>query len=428
MVTRLFHAAPAICLILHICLVATGLLTLVGSNIAGVASGLLITTMLLWSLWRDIGDPQRMGCMQRAFVLWASAAVLVGVCAIAQYYAHNPWGGWDAWAMWNARARGIFLNRTDWLWQLTHSMPKLHPDYPPLLPVAIVGGWILAGQETTVVPFVVGLISYCGLCGTMYLAIGQFSRITPNLRAAAVAVFAVTPHVVSMSASQYADVPITFYAFFGLVALRIGIIGNRRIYRILGGTAVGMAACTKNEGMVMAALVALIALYWVLSHANDRRDRVCCLRDLALGMAPWLLALWAYRGVSLVPNDLVANQTVQNVFRNLTDPSRHFVILKYLVAEVLCPSHWGLCGPLIVGCVVYGSWVHGRLRSKAMLLMAIGLLTMYYIVYLVTPYELSWHLNTSLSRTMLHLYPFAYAFAILQFARSPVDSTVAPLV
>jgi len=43
----------------------------------------------------------------------------------------------------------------------------------------------------------------------------------------------------------------------------------------------------------------------------------------------------------------------------------------------------------------------------------LGMVAGYYMAYIVTPFDLQWHLNSSLSRLMLQVWPTALVFCFL---------------
>jgi hypothetical protein len=65
--------------------------------------------------------------------------VAVSVASLAYWTLLMPHGGWDAWAIWNLRARFIFRAGAEWLRAFGSFMP--HTDYPLLVPLAVVRGW-----------------------------------------------------------------------------------------------------------------------------------------------------------------------------------------------------------------------------------------------------------------------------------------------
>ena len=58
-------------------------------------------------------------------------------------------GEWDAWSIWNLKARFIFRGGAHWRDAFSSVLGFSHPDYPLLIPLSVAGSWILTGKETT---------------------------------------------------------------------------------------------------------------------------------------------------------------------------------------------------------------------------------------------------------------------------------------
>jgi hypothetical protein len=95
----------------------------------------------------------------------------------------------------------------------------------------------------------------------------------------------------------------------------------------------------------------------------------------------------------------------------LTDASRHALIGDALLSTLLgwagIRGYLGI-GPFIVLIVLLGGWrPTSRYRTAAGFgIVALGgLACSYYVAYLISPYDLEWHLSTSLHRILVHLWP-----------------------
>jgi hypothetical protein len=102
----------------------------------------------------------------------------------------------------------------------------------------------------------------------------------------------------------------------------------------------------------------------------------------------------------------------------MADLGRHSLIKKAFIAEA-----WGWAGVSLVGVVpVFVSafllaglhQARRTLRTAGAAIVALGMMTSaYYAAFLVTPYELSWHVQ-SLNRILVHVWPtFVWAFCLV---------------
>jgi hypothetical protein len=60
----------------------------------------------------------------------------------------------------------------------------------------------------------------------------------------------------------------------------------------------------------------------------------------------------------------------------------------------------------------------GWITSAVAIAMILGILFVYYVLYLITPFDLDWHLATSLDRLILQVWP-AVVFLFFYHARTP---------
>jgi hypothetical protein len=72
--------------------------------------------------------------------------------------------------------------------------------------------------------------------------------------------------------------------------------------------------------------------------------------------------------------------------------------------------------------VIYG-WIAGRkvpdqFAEKAIWIIPASQLLIYLLVYVVTPHDLQWHMNYSMSRLLIHIFPLAL-FAFFLIVRTP---------
>lgn len=98
--------------------------------------------------------------------LAACSYLLVGLSTV------EPHGGWDAWAIWNARARFLFRAGNQWRDAFSGVLIWSHVGYPLLLPATNAHLWSYAGRDDVRGPIAVALIltlatvglAVCSLC------------------------------------------------------------------------------------------------------------------------------------------------------------------------------------------------------------------------------------------------------------------------
>jgi 4-amino-4-deoxy-L-arabinose transferase-like glycosyltransferase len=274
-----------------------------------------------------------------------------------------------------------------------------HPDYPLLIPSCIARVWAYLGHET---PLAAGLISIFFACATIGTLVGAVAMLR-NWETALVGglVLLGTPFFLNYAAGELADIPV---GFFVLAATAFIVLSGHNSedtrFLILAGVAAGLAAWTKNEGLQFCA-VAILALGSY--HLFIRSFRGFGFFTAAAAVT--LLSVWYFKVWIAPPNDLLANQGV-GTLDLVRDGSRHRIILSSLLHEGAKFGEWTLCpfGVMALYLVGQGNRRWARVEFVAPVILIL-MLAGYYGVYLVTPYDLSWHLGSSLNRLLLQLWP-----------------------
>ncbi len=335
--------------------------------------------------------------------------VFVLVCALGAagwYLIHRPHGNWDAWAIWNLRARFLHRGGEHWTAAFSPLLPWTHPDYPLLLPGAVARGWSYAGEETTLVPQLIAVLFGAATVGLLMSTLTRLRGTSQGYLGGLVLL--ATPYFLELTADQYADVPLAFFFLASAALFEIhdrGIGGMRLPF--LAGLLTALAAWTKNEGMLFLVVALLIRL-----RAGVRRWYE--MAAFLVGALPVVLVL-AYFKLRLAPvNDLIAGQGAQATFARLVDVGRYGrIVWFYLVALVSIGP--GLAVVLAVYRVLLGGAPGRSGRGHAVAVLAL-MLTGYTVVYLTTPNELAWHLSDSVHRLFMQLWPSALLALFLNTA------------
>ncbi|HEX9399265.1 MAG TPA: hypothetical protein VF912_04060 [Anaeromyxobacter sp.] len=330
-----------------------------------------------------------------------AAALVLSVAAFVRFAVAAPHGQWDAWAIWNLRARFLFRAGSEWRRAFSPELGWSQLGYPLLLPLTVARAWAYGG-ETTVAPAVVAAV----FTFASPVALGAtIARIAGNVAGAIAAlVLLATADFTVNGAYQFADVPVAAFLVAALGTLLLaseaeGVTRDRRL--IVAGLLLGLAGWTKNEGIAAAgcAVCAHAALTWRRGGRRVARD----LGAVAIGaFAP--AAAWIAFHAVLVPAIAPAFAGAEHgAVRNLLDPERWRVVLAGLGTRFPGREHQ-LPFVAIVLAVLLG--VRPRLLLRSMPLVASALLLgVYVLIYLVTPLDLQWHLAMSAGRVLLQPWP-----------------------
>jgi hypothetical protein len=398
-------------------LATTGLASAVLPRAAALACGaavLIAAVLPLRALWRH-RRPAGTRDPQPWHVAGFATACAVGCSCTWRAYSISPWGWWDAWCTWNARARHLYLAQGNWFEMLTRPEASWHSDYPPFLPLSVVGGWQAAGRMSDAVPIALSLTAYLGLCAGFYACLLRLEWLGRGPATAFAVLLSLTPEMVHGAARQCADIPLAFACFLAFMLLRTGLWDDSRVHRIVAGLALSVAACTKNEGAVLAAIIVGVVA-WEARRRRVRTLSISALTDVAIGAVPLVVALAAFKLYCAPANDLFKHRTLADVAAAVSDLSRHRFVLKAMVMEYGEKGHWGDVGYCIAAVLGYRLLSSRRLSVGPAGIVAFASVLAYYAIYIITPHDLAWHVRASLNRVFSQTFAFLLLWVVMQLA------------
>jgi hypothetical protein len=349
------------------------------------------------------------------------AVLLCSVASFILISLRSPHGEFDAVSIWNMRARFLARGGDHWKTAFADSPSLPHADYPLLLSATVAKTWKYVGYEPVYVPAFIAFLFTFSSVGVLWsaLALLRNSRIA---HLAGIVLLGVNSFVV-LGASQYADVVVAFFVVSSLAILalydafaeeaNVGLL-------LLASLAAGLCAWTKNEGLLFLSI--LLAVRFVFSFT--RKSWPTCRREMMwmiLGVLPVLVVLIYFKAV-IAPGNYYLEPghndssgpmrfflDPEPLSHKLTDGSRYWIIAKAMAGEIM---HFGgkILGttPLLI---LY--FLSVKIKKEAIPSVKAGaailalMVAGYFAVYLTTPLKLVFHLNTSLSRLFLQLWPGA---------------------
>ena len=368
--------------------------------------------------------------LSAAFVLAVLGAVYTARLRVMAY----PHGdGWDAFAIWNLHARFLFLGGSHWRDGFSALIPWSHPDYPLLLPGAIAHFWSYLGHDDPRIPALIGFAFTIAVLALLFSSLvllrGRNAAMLAGLALSS------TPFFVEQGTSQYADVALSFFILASLVLLHFawhdGAAGaSRSGLLVLSGLSAGFAGWTKNEGLLFFCALVLAQL-WISLRARGpdtisggpvahRRSLI----PFALGAAPVLLVILWFKHSVAGPGDLFSSPSAMADL--ILSPRRYWIIFQWFAKEILRFGNWWIVPGTIAMLAFYLLIRHKEARPRASVstasLMALSLtLAGYFLVYVITPRDLYWHLRFSLNRLFLQLWP-SIIFVFFQFAGNQMSA------
>lgn len=314
----------------------------------------------------------------------------------------HPLTHWDARSIWFFHAKIIYyqgaLTETSGWSQLL----EVHPDYPKLLQTLAAQVAYISGYWNEFLPKAALLVLL------IPAAVGYFAFFKRPFSWVFLIAMAFFPTYTEIW-NGYADSYLALYAGLAILALGRWFDSRRPHDLLLGLAGLGAVSCLKNEGSLFLVCTAAGFTTLGLWERMKRKAR-------PLGSIDWL-SLTYLVVVTLAGHTLwLVKKKAWGLHADLDFSGRHFaeawgrltdgesfgLIMKNLfqnqeLTYALIPLAMGVIAARIL-----------RVRIPLAVWLPFSTATLYFFgivfVYLGTPYDLSWHLNTSAGRTVLPIF------------------------
>lgn len=342
-------------------------------------------------------------------------------------FFESPYGTVDTRIVWNYRARWIFRGGDHWKHAFyTPVAPEGEliddqghaPDYPLLITGSVYRGWEIIGSDPAAVPILIAGLFTFGTYLLLYAALALLRN--RNQGCLAVLFMLITTQFMHLGTDQYGDVPLAFFIMstIALFALKDRFPAiSLQTMGLIGFTA-ACAAWTKNEGLVFFAAVILVRFIGRLGKQDGSdlaREFFCFL----LGALP-VMGTLVYFKLNFAPrNDLVNIYNLKHSVVHLLNPERYLIVISEILKKVyffndkiviLLIVYWLLSGADRSG--------KGRKRIGSHVLLLLLMLCGYTFAYVITTYDLRWHIDSSLRRLFIQLWP-AWVLLFFYGVRGP---------
>lgn len=325
--------------------------------------------------------------------LWL-AGIAVAAALVVWVSATTPLVAIDARAIWSYHAR-IILDTG------RYPAPELadpglvvqHPRYPPLLPMAEAATGFLAGSSDDRVLRLVPTVFFLALVA---LLLGELPRRDPRFGFSLVGIYVLMPTLLlSRTAGAdagLADIALSLYVALSVLSLEAGEDAQ-------AGAFAAAAALTKNEGLVLGALLMLSA--W-LRGRRSRRGSVIFTLAFALPLLPWMLI-----------QQQIANSYDEHYLQRLAAGALGPALARLpgLLLEML---RLGLFAPqrdVVFWWIVLVFWWASKRRSEVLTQGRLWIVPAYlmavWLVYGLSPWSGVVQVQASMTRILLHVAPLA---------------------
>jgi hypothetical protein len=329
-----------------------------------------------------------------ALLLLLASPLFPVLIPIGVFFFREPLNAWDARSIWFFHSRMIYLS--DGVNAQTGfndpSIAWSHPDYPTLVPS-------LAAQLMKAVGY---WNEYLPKLSLLLLLVPAFLWLASLLQKKKETVL-----LVAMVLGPLANVEtglmdglLAIYAGFSLIWFHQWWQSRRTLDLANVYLSLGICLGLKNEGTVFVGIALFCMAAWILINHGSRLKVVT--RSLwipALGFVH--LLIWHhYKSNLQIESDLHFLNSVG--FQHVKERLFEGISLKHISNELLF-SKRGIVGLLVFFGVAFFFQKSRQVRRLALMSISVSFLyfCVLFAVYLMTPYDLNWHLQTSATRTIL---------------------------
>lgn len=319
------------------------------------------------------------------------------LCIYARFY---PEGGWDAWAVWNFKAKFLFLAGDEWQNMFSPILWRSSPHYPLLLPLINVWGWLFLKEPALIIPMITAVLFTVMTIGILAFGLKELTK--THISFLAGFVLLTIPFYLTLATSQYADIVLGFFALSSLWCLIKVKLENSQGYALLSGIFLGVLGFTKPEGLVASLLIAILSIPYLVWQ-NKLKDKKNVLTSFFLAFFFCSLPTIAFSLFFASPNITFINGLASSA--KPSDMERLWAILQFFPQELTSRKWQG------IWLITFAGILLGRkkLFSPHLILIPfflfsyLGITILYYL--LNTYFEINWWLEMTLNRILFSLLP-----------------------
>jgi hypothetical protein len=317
---------------------------------------------------------------------------------------------WDAWGFWLPKAKSIvdFGGLDTAVGGFTSFA---NPGYPPFVPAVDASAYAFMGN-TTASPLAlqqwVIAVAFFGALASL-LAV----RVRPAILWPCLALLALLPSFTVLIGSSLGDGPLMLLIGLGGACAALWLLDRDARYAALAGLFFAAAALAKNEGLPIAAVIAVTLLVAAVAR-RPRRPLAPALVLLApiAALLPWKIWL-RVNHVRVSPDYRLSDVLDPALLGHRFDRLSYAV--SHLPAHMFDPGRWLLAIPLMLAAVLLAAPRRPALSILALapvVAVPLGLLVIYWIGY--PPVD--WYVATTADRVVASAVVLAMVFLPLLLA------------
>jgi hypothetical protein len=220
-----------------------------------------------------------------------AAALLMVVIALCLRGTWSPQTKWDAWAIWDLKARSFFHERSFTPF-IMGGYGYSHLDYPLLYPMAGTFVYLVMGRVADGVNLLPAIF-YAGLIVQAYYGFRRAGGSGPTALAAATGL-AMTPSILDPARQFLSEVPFLYYVLGGSLSMVHSLRRNFEVRTLLLATLLfACATQTRPEGILLVApTMAVLCVHALRLRTTQAWEAIAIFTAVILATAsPWILFL-----------------------------------------------------------------------------------------------------------------------------------------
>ena len=300
-----------------------------------------------------------------------------------------PDGAWDAFAIWNLKAKFLACGNESWLEMFSDYYDYIHCDYPLFLPCVVARLFNYAHGTVTIIPLILSCFFSINCFILTYLYLKQFKNHYYAIFALCVLVF--SPNILNESSNQYSDIPLAVYFLISLYEIIIWDIKSKKLPWICIIIS-SLSFWIKNEGAPWFIIYCLLILFYMYKKEGKQKNYFKKYMKVITVSFPVLITILSVKYLANFTNDLVLGFSER--LKQILILERYKEIIAYYFSFI--KTHFWIA---IIPTILISKFIDNRYcKYKYLLYLILFMYICYFFIYLITPHNLEWHLECSFSR------------------------------
>ena len=323
---------------------------------------------------------------------------------------------WDAFAIWALKAKVVafqgIVPRPSYF--TDRSLSYSHLDYPLMVPFLMAGVYGVLGHVNDQAAKLFLPVLYFGLTCIVFGFAKR--RISICMAVALTALVVGAPVMLRWAGSGNADMPLAAFCTAAVICMLEWDENNDWHSSVLCGIFSAFAAFTKNEGLAIGILICLGMFALAIGRGESKRR----VKGAFWGAFVFLLLVWPWlvwsSEIPRTHENYLAHFQLAVVAGNAF---RVPIILGEFARQIVSLERYGLLWIVVLFFAAIG-WRAFRERTTVIVWSFLLVqLSVYALVFLVTPWDVREHLKFALDRLFLHVAPLGGLLIAIHYPSQP---------